>query len=373
MIFQDVIKKIEDRFQRSLESFPGRHKYFEIARNWYEFGLFMLHIGNDARARLFFESACRLFKQMGEYLYAEILYEFVSSSSNMAHFIMLQNLVDTGHDGSGNQFPHRRSMAGNIHDVLDEIMVRAVQISGAVAGCLYIENEGGTIESGTTAITPVQGDRIPPDSLVAYAFKTGQTIPVPGHFSNNAPCAEWAHHSDGLKVMLPVKLEKAVICVCFLEIGHGASPFIEEDGQLLSLFLSEYASFTIQNILQHRDISTKAGHRERAFTETTRAKIEKAREYIGQHYHSSISREGLAAMLDMDCDNLGRFFKLFTGMKINECINRLRVEEAAKRLHETDENVLTIALGVGFENISTFNRSFIKIFHKTPTEFRREK
>ncbi len=108
-----------------------------------------------------------------------------------------------------------------------------------------------------------------------------------------------------------------------------------------------------------------------SISETTETKMKQAIEYLKDNYTSTISREGLASMLNLNPDNMGRYFKIYTGEKINDFINRLRIEDAAQRLQATDENIVDIAFAVGFENISTFNRSFQKIMEITPTEYRK--
>ncbi|WP_368996565.1 helix-turn-helix domain-containing protein [Caldifermentibacillus hisashii] len=40
-------------------------------------------------------------------------------------------------------------------------------------------------------------------------------------------------------------------------------------------------------------------------------------------------------------------------------------------LINTDESILSIALEHGFKNISSYNRLFMKMYRKTPTEFRK--
>ncbi len=110
-----------------------------------------------------------------------------------------------------------------------------------------------------------------------------------------------------------------------------------------------------------------------AISDSTEKKMERAIEYIKENFVDSISREGLASHLELNPDNLGRYFKLYTGEKINDYINRLRIEAAAKLLTATEDSIVEIAYAVGFENISTFNRAFQKIHNQTPTDYRKIK
>ncbi len=104
----------------------------------------------------------------------------------------------------------------------------------------------------------------------------------------------------------------------------------------------------------------------------TEKKLKIALDFIHDNYSSDISREGLAALVDLHPDSLSRFFKQYTDNKIREYINRLRIVEAARLLRETDAAVMEIAARVGFESLTTFNRAFLKEMHSTPTKYRRQ-
>ncbi len=96
-------------------------------------------------------------------------------------------------------------------------------------------------------------------------------------------------------------------------------------------------------------------------------------EFIRENYTADISREGLAAAVDMSPDYLSRMFNRVTGKRLDEYINELRAAEAAKRLIESDETVLSIAMDTGFESLRHFNRVFNKIYSMNPTEYRRSR
>ncbi len=100
------------------------------------------------------------------------------------------------------------------------------------------------------------------------------------------------------------------------------------------------------------------------------SRIIRGKEYIDNNFRRNISREGLASMLGMNPDSFGRYFKIYTGKRINEYINTLRIEEAVSMLQTSDANVLNIALAVGFENTASFYRTFMKIMKNTPSFYR---
>lgn len=100
-------------------------------------------------------------------------------------------------------------------------------------------------------------------------------------------------------------------------------------------------------------------------------KLQQALFYLKENFRSDISREGLAARLEVNPDNLGRFFLMYTGDKLGDYTNKLRIEAAARRLNDRgDIRISEVAGEVGFENVSTFNRIFKKIMGRTPTDYR---
>jgi AraC-like DNA-binding protein len=109
---------------------------------------------------------------------------------------------------------------------------------------------------------------------------------------------------------------------------------------------------------------------EPVINESSQEKLEKIIQFIKENYTSDISREGLAAAVDMNPNYMSTLFKKYTGFKVNDYINKLRIEEAVKKLTDDDTKIIEIAYSVGFESLTTFNRVFKSTVGKTPTEYR---
>jgi two-component system, response regulator YesN len=105
----------------------------------------------------------------------------------------------------------------------------------------------------------------------------------------------------------------------------------------------------------------------------TETKINSAIAYLAENYREDISRENLAAALDLHPDNFSRFFKLHTGIGYNEYLNDLRIAEAARLLSETDAPVGSVWEKTGFRSSSTFSRVFTKAKGCQPNEFRKKR
>lgn len=109
-----------------------------------------------------------------------------------------------------------------------------------------------------------------------------------------------------------------------------------------------------------------------SITSRTEEKIKKVKEFIEENYTSDLSREGLAASVEVHPDNLGKLFKTCTNQKLGDYIYELRVRDASKKLLESDDNIIDIAFSVGFESLRTFNRIFPKFMGTTPEKYRKQ-
>ena len=93
--------------------------------------------------------------------------------------------------------------------------------------------------------------------------------------------------------------------------------------------------------------------------------------YIKEHYDEKISLEDLACLTNQSVYNLSHSFKKSTGQSPLEYINGYRLSIGADYLTRTNQSVLNIAIDVGFNNVSYFNRAFKNKFGMTPTQYRK--
>ena len=67
--------------------------------------------------------------------------------------------------------------------------------------------------------------------------------------------------------------------------------------------------------------------------------------------------------------NLNPFDQERAGKALSALVNQLRVGRACWLLAETDLAVIEIAIQCGFENLSNFNRQFLRQMRRTPHDY----
>ncbi len=66
-----------------------------------------------------------------------------------------------------------------------------------------------------------------------------------------------------------------------------------------------------------------------------------------------------------------RWFKKITGNTFVNYLNKARIERACQLLLNTKMAITEVCFSVGFDSLSHFNRTFKKIKHLNPREYRK--
>jgi AraC family transcriptional regulator len=80
----------------------------------------------------------------------------------------------------------------------------------------------------------------------------------------------------------------------------------------------------------------------------------------------------LAALAHMSKYHFLRIFRRTTGTTPHQYVLAMRLQRAALKLARSQEPIAILALGAGFDDVSTFNRYFRRAFKLTPTSYRRK-
>ena len=92
--------------------------------------------------------------------------------------------------------------------------------------------------------------------------------------------------------------------------------------------------------------------------------------FLKERLCEKVSLDEVADHVQICSFQLCRLFKKHTGITMTEYVNRLRVEQARKRLVDPGRQIAEVAHEVGFSSLSQFNRNFLKIAGESPSEYR---
>lgn len=99
--------------------------------------------------------------------------------------------------------------------------------------------------------------------------------------------------------------------------------------------------------------------------------IELVRRYIRKHSDEQLDRAKLANMIGYSEIHFHRLFTAFVGETLTTHIRRIRMEQAGRRLLQTQEDVTTIALDSGYQTHAAFCKVFKRYFSVSPSAFRK--
>ena len=84
-------------------------------------------------------------------------------------------------------------------------------------------------------------------------------------------------------------------------------------------------------------------------------------EFIFENYSRVTSLQEIASIANLTEQSFCRFFKKSTRKTFISFLNELRVDKATRLLRDKNVSILEISLLTGFNNLSHFNRQFLKI------------
>lgn len=92
--------------------------------------------------------------------------------------------------------------------------------------------------------------------------------------------------------------------------------------------------------------------------------------YIERHYAEPCTIRSLALMAGLSRFHFLRRFRATTGTSPHQYVIALRLRAAAERLRSSADPITSIALDVGFNDLSHFNLLFRRCFGQAPRRWR---
>lgn len=99
-------------------------------------------------------------------------------------------------------------------------------------------------------------------------------------------------------------------------------------------------------------------------------RLNSAIQYMNSHLTSPLQLTDVASAAGLSPQAFSRFFHKFMGIPFVEYVSSLRISLACRYLLETDRTIASICYLCGFNNLSNFNRQFLRYKNMTPKEFK---
>ncbi|MBN2159650.1 MAG: AAA family ATPase [Spirochaetes bacterium] len=368
-------RKAEKLFMAAIEHSQMNGRRYVLARCYYEYGLFLSQSDDARKTRNCMEMAYRMFREIHSKVYIKRIQGFLGIDELTVESTSIERLIDSERMASVIGLAREIGQISDFEELLATTLSKAVGITGAQRGCIFIENDEHVLEKKPAASVgepPVVMGRYALN-IVRHVFSENRHVVI----ENAATDERFPEDGDvlrgGLKSVLcvPIIEQDKVIGVCYLDNLLASGVFTEKEADILLAFLSNVA-YAIEIELLHRRFEGSAGGgRKLLVSSLPTDKIKAAMEYINQNYTSDISREGLAAHIGIHHDNLGKYFKMYFGKKMNDYINELRVKDAARLLKDTEDKIIDIAFSVGFGSLRTFNKAFRQFMKISPVSYRK--
>lgn len=98
--------------------------------------------------------------------------------------------------------------------------------------------------------------------------------------------------------------------------------------------------------------------------------VDRAMRFLNENYASDIDLSSVAQTAGMTAQTFSRFFKRQTGHSFSSYLVLTRVYAACTALTQTHRSITEICFAVGFNTVANFNRQFLKVCGRTPSEYR---
>lgn len=102
-------------------------------------------------------------------------------------------------------------------------------------------------------------------------------------------------------------------------------------------------------------------------------RINKVLLYINDHLDDKLDSEKLASLSNFSVFHFHRIIRAYLNEPLGAFVLRLKLDYSIRLLEFSNEPINEIAYKIGFEALSSFNKSFKKRFGVSPVEFRRTK
>lgn len=162
---------------------------------------------------------------------------------------------------------------------------------------------------------------------------------------------------------------QALLFSCAQELSINTDSMISEHSPAYSLILSATNIFEVQKVILESAQSIIEKIQAKRKDSKNRA-LRSAKQYINSNYaNPNLDLAAVSEFVGLSPNYMAQLFHRFENCSFTEYLNRIRIEQAQKKLLTTHLRIYEVAESVGFQNSKYFFQVFKKITGMRPREF----
>lgn len=127
----------------------------------------------------------------------------------------------------------------------------------------------------------------------------------------------------------------------------------------------------LNTIAQSNEYTALSTHNQKPVLLRDRQRIDRVFQFTMAHFREVISLPQIADVAAMSIPAFCAYFKKRTRKTYIDFLNEMRIGYACTLLSDSEQSILQIAYESGFNTVAHFNRQFLKIKKRTPSQFRK--
>jgi len=101
-------------------------------------------------------------------------------------------------------------------------------------------------------------------------------------------------------------------------------------------------------------------------------RLERVQRFVEQHYDQPLPLEKIAAVAALEKSYFSKYFHEKTGVCYHDWLHWIRVNHAIEFMYSHQMSVTEIAFAVGYQDLRTFERAFVKCTGQCPKTMKNE-
>ncbi|OHD57591.1 MAG: hypothetical protein A2Y33_06015 [Spirochaetes bacterium GWF1_51_8] len=260
-------------FQRSIDAAKKINRRYETGRGYYEYGLAMKQMQRYSESHALFEEAYKIFWEIDSRMYLQRCSELLGIQSNKAESsTSIERLKYKERLSSVIAITRDISSILNINELLDHILRKAIEVTGAQRGYLFLAEplDNELLLKVKYDISGAQTEEYS-RNIIRTVSETKKAL-----LTTNAEAdAELIRFQSivryNLKSVLcvPILRHESLVGVCYLDNPLSSFVFTDEDIELLNVFMSQ-AAVAIENARIYAELDAFSRSLEQKVEERTR-------------------------------------------------------------------------------------------------------